>query len=470
MFASRMLQFRTDSAECPRRNSRRHGVCRIIPTADEYHESVPVAAQQVSAPCTAIRWVLGCLIVAAFSGCQAFSNQSDAGLFGGMLSTGNIRGPLERSLYAEDNVLDLGRKFSPEAKARVDAATAKFEQGNYRAAAKEFKSAARKYKDSSIGEEAQYRLGEAKFAMGDLPGAQDAFDQLFADYPSTRYVEPATRRLFAIAKHWLEVSDPVAKSEIRQVSGEKVMEDSAPARPPRDPTLRVRLLPNFHDGSRPVFDTQGRALEALKAIWLNDPTGPLADDALMLTATYYQRTRNYVEADRYYKILREEYSTSPHFEKAFVLGSHVKLMSYQGPHYEGSDLQVAEKLKEQSLHLFPASSSRSQTRKDLDKLYLMQAERAWANVDYWQKKGRPRAIALACINVIMNFPDTQYAVESRRILRGIDRRELQGLPEIEDLLNNLPAVDPARQTNQQPPIKSVGDSRVDPKDEGRVRL
>ena len=27
-----------------------------------------------------------------------------------------------------------------------------------------------------------------------------------------------------------------------------------------------------------LFDTDGRALEALKSIWLNDPTGPLADD------------------------------------------------------------------------------------------------------------------------------------------------------------------------------------------------
>ncbi|MGV2334992.1 MAG UNVERIFIED_CONTAM: hypothetical protein LVR18_13085 [Planctomycetaceae bacterium] len=72
---------------------------------------------------------------------------------------------------------------------------------------------------------------------------------------------------------------------------------------------------------------------------MNDPTGPLADDALMLTATYYQRHSNYVEADRYYEILRDEYPDSRHLEAAFVLGADVKQMSYQGAYYEGEDLQ-----------------------------------------------------------------------------------------------------------------------------------
>ena len=54
--------------------------------------------------------------------------------------------------------------------------------------------------------------------------------ELFQDYPSTRYVEPATRRLFAIARTWLEVSEPAAKNAIRQVSGEKVIEEKKRSR------------------------------------------------------------------------------------------------------------------------------------------------------------------------------------------------------------------------------------------------
>lgn len=403
-------------------------------------------------------------------GCQSLSSDGESGMFSAsrLLDISRIRGPLERTFPGEESPLELGKKYSPEAKRQVDLAQARFDSGDYRAAAKMFRSAAKKYKDSSIGEEAQYRLGESWYSLGEYPKAQDAFDQLFADYPSTRYVEPATRRLFAIARHWLEIAEPVAKTEIRQVSGEPAEEE--PGDKPagtRDPTIRLRILPNFHDSSRPVFDTQGRALQSLKTIWLNDPTGPLADDALMLTATYYQRRENFVEADRYFKILREEYPNSPHFEKAFVLGSHVKLMSYQGAYYEGRDLETAQKLKEQSLHLFPNSPDRQQVRQDLQRVYLLQAERAWSSVEYYQKKGRPRAIAIACMTVMREFPDTKFAGDARRILQTIDRTELRGLPEVDDFLNSLPASEPETEKPAEPVspprrVKSVSDSRAEP--------
>ena len=323
------------------------------------------------------------------------------------------------------------------------------------------------------GEEAQFYLAESYFAQTQYARAQDAYDQLFQDYPSTRYVEPATRRLFAIARTWLEITDPVAKNAIRQVSGEKVIEDKTPAKPSKDPTVRVPILPNFHEKSRPWFDTQGNALKCLKSIWMNDPTGPLADDALMLTATHYQRKQNFVEADRYFEILRDEYPDSPHLEDAFVLGAHVKQMSYQGPYYEGRELKGAQKLKEQSLHLFPASLERQQLRTDLQKIYLQEAERAWYKVEYYQKKRKPRAVAIACIQVINEFPDTPYAKDARAILKTIDRGELQGLPEVPEFVESMPAGEspPAEAPGDgRGPVKSVSDSTGDADREGRMSL
>ncbi len=414
------------------------------------------------------------LVCGLASGCQTLSGDaSEKGVFDRLLSTSGIRGPLERSLADSESVVEAGRRYSPQAQQEVNTAQDHLEKGDYETAAKMFKAAAKKYKESSVGEQAQFGLAEAWYAQGKLAKAQDAYDQLFVDYPSTRYVEPASRRLFAIAREWLEISDPVAKSEIRQVSGEKVLdEDPVKPAPPKDPTLRYRILPNFHDGSRPVFDTQGRALQALKAIWLNDPTGPLADDALMLTATYYQRNQNYVEADRYFKILREEYPNSPHFEKSYLLGSHVKLMSYQGPYYEGRELDAAAKLKEQSLHLFPVSEQRGVVRDDLNRIYLLQAQRAWSQIEYYQKKGRPRAIAIACMQLISDYPDTRYAADARGILRTIDRRELVGLPDIEQFLNSLPESEPDEdfEPMARAGVKSVSDSRADEPANGRIRL
>ena len=406
--------------------------------------------------------ILGLLLVCLLSGCSVFSRDSDSGMLNiaKMLKPGSIRGPLERKLFGEDNPLEMGRRFSEQERLQVQQCRAAFEREDYDQAIKLSKKAAKKFIESSLGEEAQFYLAESYFAQGEYGKAQDGYDQLFQDYTSTRYVEPATRRLFSIARTWLEISEPMAKNEIRQVSGEKVVEDKTPPKRSYDPTLRVPILPNFHDKARPWFDTQGNALKCLKSIWMNDPTGPLADDALMLTATHYQRKLNFVEADRYFEILRDEYPDSPHLEDAFVLGAHVKQMSYQGPYYEGRELKGAQKLKEQSLHLFPASLERQQLRTDLQKIYLQEAERAWCEVEYYQKKRKPRAVAIACIQVLNEFPDTSYAKDARDVLKTIDPSELQGLPEVVEFVESMPANEPPPESpeNRSGPVKSVSHS------------
>ncbi|MCA9057066.1 MAG: hypothetical protein KDA85_01145 [Planctomycetaceae bacterium] len=421
------------------------------------------------------------LLVLAFAllllpGCSSISQDSDTGMFDmtNLLSVDHIRGPLQRRMDGTDSSLQSGTLYSAEARKAMTDATALLDDHQYAKAEKQFKALAKKYKETSIGEEAQFRLAETYYLQGHYGKAQDAYDQLFEDYPSTRYVETASRRLFTIARQWLQISEPEVRGEIVTVSHESGVSDeglevardaSAP------PSVRYRVLPNFFDESRPLFDTQGNAIKALKSIWLHDPTGPLADDAIMLTATYHQQHRNYAEADRFYQILREEYAESPYLEKAFLLGSHVKLMSYQGSYYEGRNLTGARQLKEQSLQLFPASQERPQLREDLQKMYLLEAQRHWDRVVYYQRKRKPRAIALACMALIRDYPDTRFAEEARRILFSIDRSELEGLPEINALLDSMPAPSPAAAPRVSgPPAKSVSDSRADSSESGRVRL
>ncbi|MFN9719472.1 MAG: outer membrane protein assembly factor BamD [Planctomycetota bacterium] len=403
------------------------------------------------------RWLHACVIALLMCscGCSFWKKEDDPW----KPSISGVRGPLERAIYGEESALELGRRFTEAERREAKLARETFDRGEYKDAIRLCKKNAKNLKDSSLGEEAQFMLAESYFHLGYYAKAQDAYDQLFQDYPSTRYVEPSTRKLFRIARLWLEVAEPEARNEIRQVSGEKILEE-APEKKSMDPTIRARVLPNFHDKSRPIFDTQGNALKALKSIWMNDPTGPLADDALMLTASHYQRDQNFVEADRYYEILREEYPDSPHLEEAFVLGAHVKQMSYQGPYYEGSDLTGARKLKEQTLQLFPASHERTQIRQDLEKLYLQEAERVWSKVAYYQKKNRPRSIAIACAELISDYPDTPYAADARRILSTIDKSELQGLPEIPEFVNSIQRMDPSPEPRNKGPVKSVSFPRI----------
>lgn len=335
-----------------------------------------------------------------------------------LLSTDGIRGPLERIL--SDRARRQTESLAPlEGSPEFDEAKALFDQGDYATAEKRFKSLAKTYKDTPIEEDSLFMMGECQFTTGRYAKAQDSYGKLLKKYPSPRDLDKVTKRLFHIAKHWMEFPEVVQSSEVQTVSWEDPKSTPPPENPhPRskDPSRLIPIFPNFWDRSRPVFDTDGRALEALRMIWMNDPTGPLADDAIMLTASYHLRKGDFLEADRNYTILREQYPKSPHLENAFVLGSHVKLMSYQGAMYEGDSLEAAHQLKESTLRLYPKHPERERLLDEVRKIEEAKAEREWANVVFWQKKNKPHSVATCCREVIRLYPNSTYAAQARQIL------------------------------------------------------
>lgn len=414
-------------------------VCRKDSAAERLFRSLSVRAPRLSSLKTVL---LTGLCTLTLVGCQSTAAEKSGGYFSSMTAPAiNAARNVWNGGGAESrrNSLVQGQRFSAEGRQELQEVQSVFDDGKYAAAAKRYKKIAEKYKETSVGEKAQFQLAECWYALQRYPAAQDGYEQLFADYPSTRYVQPATKRLYAIAQDWLDLADPAHRSKIRTVSAVEVKyeppEDAPP--PPTAPSLRYRILPNFRDRSRPVFDTQGRALTALKSIWLNDPTGPLADDALMATASYYLRHEDYIEADRYFDILREEYSDSPHLKDAFLLGSHVRLMSYQGPSYDGTSLEGADALTAQSLNMFPDSTERSQLRQDLQKIHLLKAQRIWRRIQFYEKKNRNRAIAITCVQLINEFPNTKFADMARDRLSAIDPAELAYLPGFEEIMESL---------------------------------
>ncbi|MDF1744853.1 MAG: outer membrane protein assembly factor BamD, partial [Gimesia sp.] len=208
-------------------------------------------------------------------------------------------------------------------------------------------------------------------------------------------------------------------SEIQQVN----LEEPGSEKPeiPSDGKQRKSrwaLLPNLFDRSRPVFDTENRALEALKSIWLHDPTGPLADDSLMLTASHYLKVGRYMDADRTFTLLREEYPKSPHLKDAFMLGTHVKLMSYQGPQYDATVLSDAGNLKETTIRLFP-ESERMRLKEELKKIEQAKAKRDWETVQYWMRRSKPKSAAIYCNLLIENHPTSTFANQARELLADL---------------------------------------------------
>lgn len=336
-------------------------------------------------------------------------------------SIDGIRGPLQRQLERSASLRGTydGSLAPLEGQQEFDQAKALFDSGDYEAAQKQFKRVAKRYKDTPIEEEGLFYVAECEFARGRYAKAQDAYDTLLKKYPTPRQLDLMTRRLFDIARTWLEYPEFVETSEIQQVNLENPKATPPPEAPIErswDPSRMIPIFPNMWDKSRPAFDTDGRALQALRTIWLNDPTGPIADDALMLAASHNLRKGSYLEADRLFEILRRDYPKSPHLENAFILGSHVKLMAYQGPNYDGNSLTQAAQLKESTLRLYPKTEDRERILNQIRQIEEAKAEQEWANVIFWQKKNNPVSVATCCREVIRLYPNSSYASQARDLL------------------------------------------------------
>ncbi len=351
---------------------------------------------------------------------------------------------------------------SEKAKAEYQKAQVLYDQKEYKQSEKAFKRIAKKYSNTTMQEDAMFMVAESQFMQKRYSWAQDSYDDLLDKYPSSRHVAKSTARLFMIAKTWLDFPDVVTSENVKQVNfedpeGARTLKE--PKKRRTDPTRIVPILPNFHDRSRPVFDTDGRALQALKSIWLNDPTGSLADDALMLAASHHLRNKEYLEADRLYKIIRDEYPKSPHLENAFLIGSHVKLVTYQGGLYDDKPLAEAEKLKKSSLRIFRDSKNRKRLNDELKKIAEAKAAHEWEQVVYWEKKGRPESVAIYCQVVMDEHPNTKYAEKARKKLaqvRALPKTQAWTMPELKPI--QFPKLRPIKFPNLLPVPKKEKDN------------
>lgn len=317
--------------------------------------------------------------------------------------------------------------------AEYDRAKEKFDQQKYDEAANEFKEISKKFYDYPVEEDSLYMLAECRFAAKRYPWALDAYEGLIKKYPSTRYLERSTKRLYTIGAIWLGGEETPKTEELMQVSATDVTDPGKSPQPASGPGFSV--LPNVADRSRPLFDTPGHALRALKAVWLNDPLGPLADDALMLTSAYYIRQGDFREADHYLDILRKEYPKSEHSQTAFVVGSHVKLANYQGARYDGRDLVDADDLIRSTLNLYPQINDREGLKGELEGIRERGAERYWSRIEYYNRRAKPQSEAIYCEMLIKEYPNTTFAERAKKRLQELGPNYQMGIVDQQTLQN-----------------------------------
>jgi outer membrane protein assembly factor BamD (BamD/ComL family) len=380
---------------------------------------------------------LACLAVfsAVLAGCKTGIDASslqpnDEAAIQQMTNTDDVQGPMERFMKSLDWSDSDEKKKKRVHFVNPPAAMAAYHRGEDLMKEKKYKEAqlvfwkevAEKYKDYPIREDAIFMSGECYYFQQLFADADDQYALVVKEYTTTRHLDEISKRRFTIAQRWLGFHPFITASEVQPVNFEDPSSTPPPKTDYKEPsgvTYSVPIFPNFTDRTRPYFDTTGRALDALKSIWLNDPTGPLADDALMLSASYYLRKGDYVEADHLYDLLRKEFPKTRHLENAYVLGCHCKLMSYQGPEYGGTELDEAKKLIQTTLHLYPNRPDRARMEDDLKKIELAKAAQLWANVKFWKVKANPKAVAICCKEVIQKYPNSNYARMAREELARI---------------------------------------------------
>jgi outer membrane protein assembly factor BamD (BamD/ComL family) len=269
-----------------------------------------------------------------------------------------------------------------------------FREKKYTEAAAKFATAADRWPDTPLEEDALFLQAESEFFSDQYPKAHDTYGGLLKKYTNTRHLDTVMSREFALGRYWEQLYD------------------KAPTWP---------VTPNVIDRSRPMFDTFGYAVQAYERIRMHDPTGPLADDSLMALGNAYLRRGQFEEAAYNYDLLIKEYPNSDHQMRAHELGLQAKMRVYQGTMYVGGPLSDAKKLADQTLNQYgdklgPHYERIAQARAQIVE---EQANRDFTLAQYYEDHQYYGAARLYYKGLIQEYPNTQKAKEAQQRLEAI---------------------------------------------------
>jgi TolA-binding protein len=286
---------------------------------------------------------------------------------------------IARQAYQEGLALMRERKF--------DEAAAKFYIASWR------------WPDSTLEEDSLFLMGECYFFADRYGKACDAYINLLKKRENTRYLDTVTSRQFAIGRYWDQ------------------MDLKAHHWP---------VTPNFSDKTLPWFDTGGNALGAYDQVRLHDPTGPLADGAVMASGNYHFRNHEWEEAAESYDQLRKDYPKSQFQKDAHILGLQSVLRVYQGPSYDVAPLKRAQEIADQTLKQFHGRLGAEEQYVAETRAHIVEqkAEREWVMARYYDMKSCYGAARPYYKSLVENYPHTSFAEQARKRLE-----EIRGKPD-----------------------------------------
>ena len=372
------------------------------------------------------------MLLAAAGGCRtisprAASNPDEEPAEGWSLSSlspKRVRSNVQEALGLGPDE-QLARQLYKEADAlfeQASSAPAEDRGDLFLEAAGKYNTAAARWPDSMLQEDALYMKGESYFFADHYDDSRKAFELLIKEYPNTRHIDRVAARRFDIAQYWLAVHRD-------------------------DPTYF--LIPNWRDEQMPHNDVFGNAVRVYDKIRLDDPTGRLSDDATMAAATAYFAEGKYRQADRFFTDLRRTYPESEHQFEAALLAVKSKIQLYQGPDYDSAPLEEGQALIELMFEQWPEESNehREFLTNSFKDIRLKLAQREWETGQFFDGRGEYGGARFYYTRVVQDFADTSLATNAQDRLAVIADRPDKPEQQMQWLVDRIP-----KQNNEHKPL------------------
>ena len=285
----------------------------------------------------------------------------------------------------------------PRAAERMAEAERLFEAGDYAKPRDTFQELANNTLNPALlSEKARFLEGECFRQAGKYPDAVDTYHKMLMEHPSGAYRERACAEMFKIADYWLD--DTRTEIQAEQDGQNMFLYKSG----------RFFKV----DRTKPTLDREGRALQTLENVHLNDITGPTADKALFWCGFVNFYRGNFIEADHYFSTLIEFHKDSPLRPKATELAIISKNNSTGGSVYDGQKASEALQLvnhAEASMPEFTDTERRDFLTRQKLAIRSQQAEKDFKTAEYHEQTKHPGS-AYFCYEIVRRrYPGTKYS-------------------------------------------------------------
>ncbi len=298
-----------------------------------------------------------------------------------------------------------------------DCASAKilFQRGEYEDAEKVFHwlaKRAEKEKNVEVLEDCLYHEAECLYQRRKYPKARDLFAKLVNTFPTTRYRAEAVQRQFEIASYWLKDTEKNMQEWQDYSEGKRwfVM-----------PTLM------HFEQEKPTFDQEGHALKSFQAIYLQDPMGTNAPQALYRAGGINFFRERYADSDTFYSLLVENYPKSSLAPAALELAIQSKINLVGGSDYDARKLVEARQMVDAALRSYPELRDKQDfLDRTLYSINEQQASKDFGIAEFYKRTDHPGAAYFYYELVRRRYPGTTWADKAMQRIE-----EIRGKIEVE---------------------------------------